>query len=103
MSKLAFLYVTNSSEAEAKKLAKYLLEKRMIGCANIYSINAMYWWKGEIADDKEWVLIAKTPAERVEEVRKEIIRIHPFETPCVLKIDVDPNEKYLEWIRSELG
>lgn len=103
MNKLALLYITNDSVAEAKEIAKHLLEKRMIGCANIFPITALYWWEGKIKDGDEVVLIVKTTSDRVEEVRGEIARIHPFDAPCILKIDVDPNEKYLRWIESELG
>lgn len=102
MSKMVFLYVTNESSSEAKKIAKYLLEKRMIGCANIYPVNSIYQWEGEISDDEEYVLIVKTTKEKCEQVRNEIAKIHPFDTPCILKLDVDPNEKYMEWIKNEL-
>lgn len=102
MSKLSLLYVTHDSVDGAKKIARHLLEKRMIGCANIFPITAMYWWEGKIEDGHEVVLIVKTTSERVEQVREEISRIHPFDTPCILKIDTEPNEKYLQWIMSEL-
>ena len=102
MNKMIFLYITNESAKEAKKIARHLLEKRMIGCANIFPVNAMYWWKGKIADETEVVLIAKTTKENYQRVRDEIARIHPFDTPCIIKLDADPNEKYLQWIKSEL-
>lgn len=102
MNKMVFLYITNDSVEAAKEIAKHLLEKRMIGCANIFPINALYWWEGKIEDGNEVVLIAKTTRERAEEVRAEIARIHPFETPCIIKLEADPNEKYLRWIKSEL-
>ena len=62
----------------------------------------MYWWKDKIVDGDEFVLIAKTTQNNVEKVRNEVEKIHPFDTPCIIKIDVDPNEKYLKWIESEL-
>ncbi|MEW5805687.1 MAG: divalent cation tolerance protein CutA [Patescibacteria group bacterium] len=39
MNKLIFLYITNDSVDGAKKIARHLLEKRMIGCANIFPIS----------------------------------------------------------------
>ena len=102
MSKLVFIYITNESIVEAKKIAKHLVKKRMIGCANIFPISSMYWWKGEIVEGDEFVLIIKTTQENAEEVREVVTKIHPFDTPCIIKIDVDPNEKYLKWIESEL-
>lgn len=100
MNRMVFLYVTNESAKEAKKIAKHLLKKRMIGCVNIFPVNAMYWWEGKIADETEVVLIAKTTKENYQRVRNEIARIHPFDTPCIIKLDVDSNEKYFQWINS---
>lgn len=102
MPPMVFLYITNESLEAAQKLARHILEKRLIGCANMYPITAMYWWKGEIAEGGEYVLIAKTTEEKWKEARAEIEKVHPFETPCIVKLDADPNDKYLQWIQSEL-
>ncbi|MCA9372315.1 divalent-cation tolerance protein CutA [Candidatus Woesebacteria bacterium] len=99
---MVFLYITNESAEEAKKIANHLLKKRMIGCANIFPVNALYWWDGTVADETEYVLIVKTIKEKRETVRKEVERIHPFDVPCIIKLDVDPNEAYFNWIKSEL-
>lgn len=102
MNKLIFLYITNNSVEGAKKIAMHLLKKRMIGCANIFPIFSMYWWEEKIEDGNEVVLIVKTTSDRFEKVRDEVARIHPADIPCILKIDVESNEKYLRWIESEL-
>jgi len=62
----------------------------------------MYWWKGKIEEGREFVLIVKTSKEKAGRVRTEIEIIHPAETSCIIKLDVDPNEKYWQWIKSEL-
>jgi len=33
----------------------------------------MYWWKGKITDDKEFVILAKTTKEKIKEAEEEII------------------------------
>lgn len=102
MKNLVFLYVTNSSIENAKNLAKHLLEKRLIGCANIFPINSMYWWNDKIESADEVVLIAKTTVEKAELAQNEIESIHPYDIPCVIKLNADPNDKYLEWIKEQL-
>lgn len=102
MSKMVFLYVTHETEQEAKNMAKELLEKRIIGCVNIYPVNAMYWWEGKIADEAEFVMIAKTTQENSIKAKQEIERLHPFDTPCISQLDVDPNLAYYEWIKNEI-
>jgi periplasmic divalent cation tolerance protein len=47
MGELAFFYITNPSKEEAKRIAKHLLDKRIIACANIFPIESMYWWDGK--------------------------------------------------------
>jgi periplasmic divalent cation tolerance protein len=98
-----FIYITNPTKKVAKKIAKHLLQKRLIACANIFPINSLYWWEGKICDEKEFVLIAKTVEEKFEKIKKEVEKIHPFSIPCIVKIRVAPNEKYLDWLVKELA
>ncbi|HHS95192.1 MAG TPA: divalent-cation tolerance protein CutA [Phaeodactylibacter sp.] len=96
------IYVTNASESEAKNIAEHLLQKKMIACANLYPIQSVYWWKGYIQKDTEWVALLKTTSSNWEKVRDEIKRIHPYEVPCIMKTVVQANEAYEKWIEDEV-
>ena len=98
-----FVYITNENETEAKKIAKHLIEKRLIACANIFPISSVYRWKGKIEDTKEAILIAKTKKETYEKVKEEVKKIHPYKVPCIIKIDVEANKDYGDWLNSEVG
>jgi periplasmic divalent cation tolerance protein len=98
-----FIYITNPTKKVAKRIAKHLLQKRLIACANIFPINSLYWWEGKICDEKEFVLIAKTIEEKFEKIKKEVEKIHPYSIPCIVKIRTTPNEKYLDWLVKELA
>jgi periplasmic divalent cation tolerance protein len=93
------IYITNPSEAAAEKIAEHLLRKNLVACANIYPIKSMYWWKGELQKDSEWVALVKTTSELWDLVRTEIEKEHPYEVPCIMKTDVEANEAYEEWVR----
>jgi len=93
-----FIYITNPTKKEARKIAKYLLEKKLIACANIFPIDSLYRWKGKIANEKEFVLIAKTKKANFEKVKKEVEKIHSYTVPCIVKIPVSSNEKYYKWL-----
>ncbi len=97
-----FIYITNPSKEKAKDIAKHLLEKKLIACANIFPIESLYWWEGKITEDSEAVLIAKTLEENFEAVRGEIEKIHPYTIPCGIKINVESNEKYFSWLKGEV-
>ena len=95
------VYVTHENKEEAEKIAKHLLEKKLIACYNIFPITSGYWWKGNIENSEEYVSLLKTRSENWEKVKQEVEKIHPYETPCIMKLDVEANESYGKWIYEE--
>jgi periplasmic divalent cation tolerance protein len=95
------LYITNPTKKEAEKISRHLLENRLIACANIFPVKSLYRWKGEIADENEFIVIAKTTENNFEKVKNEIERIHSYEIPCVIKIKASANKKYFKWLEKE--
>ncbi len=101
MNDFIFIYITNPTKEEAIKIAKHLLDKKLIACANIYSnVNSLYPWKGKIADETEFILIAKTTNSNYEKVKNEVEKIHSYSIPCIIKIPVSSNKKYFDWLKS---
>ena len=99
----SIIYITNESESEAKKLASHLLEKKLVACANIFPITSAYWWQNAIQNDNEWVAIVKTPNANWEKVKKETEKIHPYDVPCIMRLNAEANEAYEQWIEDEVG
>lgn len=97
-----WVYITNPNREEALRLAKALLKEKLIACANVYDgVTSVYEWEGEAKEDSETVLIAKTRAELFEELWNRVEKLHPYDCPCVVGLDIsDANPAYLEWIRS---
>ena len=96
------IYITCKDEKEAVKISKYLLEKRLIACSNIFPIRSMYWWKGKIQDEKEFVIITKTLDKHYNKIKEEVSKIHSYDIPCILKIDAEANESYGQWVKKEI-
>jgi periplasmic divalent cation tolerance protein len=99
--KFILVYVTHKNLKSAKKVAEVLLRKRLIACVNYFPIESAYWWKGKIENSKEIVSLLKTKKENWAKVKKEIEKIHPYETPCIMKLDVESNSDYAKWIKDE--
>jgi len=95
------LYVTFPNIEEAKKVSKYLIEKRLIACANFIPINSMYRWDNKIQDENETVALLKTKIDNHKLVEKEIKNLHSYDCPCIIKLDVEANKEYEEWIQDE--
>ncbi|MFH1649521.1 MAG: divalent-cation tolerance protein CutA [Candidatus Woesearchaeota archaeon] len=100
---MAFIivYVTHPSKEHANKIIDHLLNKKLIACANSFPIESAYWWKGEIARENEIVTILKTTPNNWDAVKKEIESIHDYEVPCIIKLDVQANKAYEDWIQKE--
>ena len=100
MNKIVFVYITNPSLGVAKKIARSLLEKKLIACGNIVESNSLYPWKGKLVSAREWILIAKTVKAKYLAVKKEVGKIHPYKIPCITMIPVQANDGYARWLRS---
>jgi periplasmic divalent cation tolerance protein len=94
-------YITHPDEATARHIAARLLDERLIACANIFPIQSMYRWEGVIQQENEWVSIVKTRLALEKDLETALIRLHPYQTPCVLRYEVRANEDYEHWIEME--
>jgi periplasmic divalent cation tolerance protein len=100
---ITFIYITAGSLDEAKAIGKALVSDRLAACVNIIdNMNSMYWWEGEIQDDREVVIIAKTKAERVSDVVEKVKSIHSYDCPCIVSLPVlGGNKDFLDWVAAE--
>ncbi|HZQ29839.1 MAG TPA: divalent-cation tolerance protein CutA [Patescibacteria group bacterium] len=90
---------TFPNKEEARKVGKELLNKKLIACYNLTSIESAYWWKGKIEEANEILMIMKTNKD-FEEVEKFILEHHSYETPEIIAIEPSSvTKKYLEWIK----
>src|SRR3989338_8635437 len=110
--KFIIIYITYPNLKEAKKVSNILLKERLIACVNYFPIESAYWWpassklqpaspslggrgeRGKIKNSKEIVSIVKTKKANWEKVRKAVGAIHPYEIPCIMKLEVGSNKLY---------
>ncbi|UCH20359.1 MAG: divalent-cation tolerance protein CutA [Deltaproteobacteria bacterium] len=98
------IYITAGNKAEARTLGRELVESKLAACVNIIdNMNSMYVWQGEIQDDKEVVLIAKTTEAKVPELLEKVKALHSYDCPCILSIPVSGgNKEFMDWIANEV-
>ena len=98
------IYMTAGNKEEARNVGKALVESKLAACVNIIDgMNSMYMWDGELQDDREVVLIAKTTENRVEDLIDKVKSIHSYDCPCILSIPVEAgNPDFMNWISEEV-
>jgi periplasmic divalent cation tolerance protein len=92
---------TCPDEASAQAVAAALVQERLATCVNrISGLRSTYFWDARLQDEAEILLIIKTTAGRLDELRARLGALHPYELPELLAIEVaGGNERYLEWVR----
>jgi periplasmic divalent cation tolerance protein len=91
---------TVGSDADADRIAGELVENRLAACVNILpSVRSVYRWKGNVEREEELLLVIKTSADRIEELRNRLREIHPYELPEFLVIAPEwLGADYAAWI-----
>ena len=63
------------------------------------SSSGVYFWKDEIVEDEEYLMLIKTKNILFDELKQRIIELHPYEVAEVVSLKIDNGSKaYLEWI-----
>lgn len=85
---------------KAPQIASAVVAEGLAACVNIIpAVRSIYSWKGEICDDGEALMVAKTRAELFEPLRRRVVELHPYDVPEVIALPIaQGHAPYLEWI-----
>ena len=97
------VFTTTDKNEDAKRIAKEVVEKRLIACAQIVGpISSTFWWDGKVDEEQEWLLIMKTRKALYDELERAIKNVHPYDVPEIIAQDIiNGNRDYLDWIDKE--
>jgi periplasmic divalent cation tolerance protein len=91
MSTTDFLVVliTAPSAADARRIARVLVEERLAACVNILpGCKSVYRWQEDVVEEGEAMMIAKTGREFFPQLAKRVTEIHPYAVPEVVGLPV---------------
>jgi len=100
---VAIVYMTIGAIQDARKIAHTLVEEQLVACVNIIpKVESIYRWKGNIENDEEIVLIAKTTDANVKKTIQRIKQMHSYELPDIMVLPIIGGLKdYLNYIENE--
>lgn len=93
-----FVYVTVPTLLVARELSRVLLSEKLIACSNFWAMNSLYIWENQVEEAEEYVLLLKTRLSLHEKLTQRVSELHPYQTPCITKLDAWPNEAFGLWI-----
>ncbi len=100
---VSIIYSTTGGVEEARKIARILVEEKLVACVNIIpKVESIYRWKGNIEEDNECVLLAKTTDKNIEKTIKRINELHSYDVPDIVSFPITKGLKdYLDWVKDE--
>ncbi|XP_072530196.1 protein CutA homolog [Salminus brasiliensis] len=96
----SILLINCPTEQTAKDIGRHIMEKRMAACVNILPrTSTMYYWKGQIQDASEVLLLVRTRTSLIQRLTENVIAVHPYEIPEILSFPIeDGSMSYLKWM-----
>lgn len=101
---LCILFLTCADDAEADRISKSLLEKRLVFCIKKSSVSSSFLWKGKIDHSNEVLLIMDSLKDNFERVKNEVAKLHSYETFVLVSTPVSKTTKGVQdWVKKELA
>ena len=105
MTDQVVVLVTCASAAEARRIARALVEQRLAACVNVLGapVRSTYRWKGRVETAAERLLIIKSSRRRFGALRREIERLHSYDVPEFIALPIAAGSPaYLSWLAESL-
>lgn len=84
-SPIVTVYAVFASDAEARQIARTLVEERLAACANILGpCHSIYRWEGRIEESDEVAALFKTRASRSGALVARLAGLHSYDVPAAV-------------------
>jgi len=102
MSEFIEVHWTSGSIDEARKISRYLVQERLVACAQIIPwIESISMWNGQLETNQESKIVMKSRAEHLDAIKKVIRENCKYQVPEIIcHVIDDVNTEYLEWLRA---
>ena len=86
----------------ARRIARELVETRIVACANIGNpAESIYRWQEKVEANNETLVLFKFAAERYPDFEKRLRELHPYEIPEIIALPLtQASQPYLDWVRA---
>ncbi|MBN1286538.1 MAG: divalent-cation tolerance protein CutA [Anaerolineae bacterium] len=101
MEKYIVALITAPTKGIGAQIARALVEQRLAACVSIVEpVTSIYTWAGQVHEDAEVLLIAKTQAAHfAEKFVPAVQALHPYDVPEIIALPITAGApSYLDWI-----
>jgi periplasmic divalent cation tolerance protein len=93
--------VTCANAAEARRIARAVVEMRLAACVNILpgAVTSIYRWKGKVESAREKLLLIKTSRKRLAKLQAAVERLHSYDVPEFIALPIAAgSHAYMAWL-----
>jgi len=93
--------VTCSTAAEARRIARAVVDANLAACVNILpgAVQSIYRWKGKVESSRERLLLIKTSRKRLAKLQAAVECMHSYDVPEFIALPIAAGSPaYLAWV-----
>ncbi len=96
------VFVTTSSEEEAARIGRALVEAGLAACANVLPrVRSIFSWEGKVSEEQESLMVLKTRADLFKDLAATVKKLHSYSVPEIIAVPITRGSAdYLAWIRN---
>jgi periplasmic divalent cation tolerance protein len=97
--------VTCANAAEARRIARAVVEARLAACVNVLpgAVTSIYRWKGKVESARERLLFIKTSRKRLSKLQAAVERLHSYDVPEFIALPIVAGSRgYFAWLDESL-
>ena len=93
------IHWTSGSLDEARKVSRYLVQERLVACAQIVPwIESVFMWNNKLDTVQESKIVLKTRLDLYDKIKEIIEQNCSYEVPEITWVRIDGgNKDYMDW------
>ena len=85
MDNYIVVLITAPTAADARRIARALVEERLAACVNVLpGCESVYRWEEKVVEEAEAMMVVKTSRDLFPALAKRVGDIHPYAVPEVI-------------------
>jgi len=96
------MITTESSNANALRMAKLLIQNKLAACVSIKQIFSIYKWNDDIEETKEFEITIKSKPEYKDDLINFLHKISTYDVPQIIYKKYHAEIKYYDWLNKSI-
>ncbi|MBU4483863.1 divalent-cation tolerance protein CutA [bacterium] len=107
MAQIEYISVLSLSNCkdEAMLISQKIIENKLAATIQVIKTDStIYYWDGQLCDDKQYLIMAQTHRDKFEEIKDLIESINSFEVPMVIALPIlAANDDFMHWVKDSIS